>query len=86
MGASFVFIAGSIYARHKSKRTAGIAAAAVNYFLLLPLFEGFMPLNGAHHCVRRILPFIYTKLDVALFKRLALDQRTAHQRAHHGAV
>lgn len=45
MGTSFVFIAGSIYARHKSKRTAGIAAAAVNYFLLLPLFEGFMPLN-----------------------------------------
>lgn len=43
MGASFIFIAGSIYTRHKSKRTAGIAAAAVNYFLLLPLFEGFMP-------------------------------------------
>lgn len=45
MGTSFVFIAGSIYARHKSKRTASIAAASVNYFLLLPLFEGFMPLN-----------------------------------------
>ncbi len=55
-GASYVWAAGFIYRFHKTKKTAwvsciagsfimGIAAAAANYFILLPMFEIFMPLD-----------------------------------------
>ena len=65
MGGSFVLTAGLIYRQHKSRKTAwiaclissvvmGIVAAAANYFILLPMFEMFMP-------------FIRTKLDVVLY-------------------
>ena len=56
MGASYVLVAGFIYKYKKTKKMAmwacvissvvmGIAAAIVNYFILLPLFETFMPLD-----------------------------------------
>ena len=56
MGASFVFTAGLIYGCHKTKKTAwiagiagsivmGIVAVLSNYFILLPLFEQFMPME-----------------------------------------
>ena len=56
MGGAFVAIAGFIYKFHKTKRTAciacliasvsmGVTAAVVNYFILLPAFEAFMPLD-----------------------------------------
>ena len=56
MGASYVVAAGVIYKRRKTKKTAllacvaasfvmGIAAALANYFILLPLFETFIPLD-----------------------------------------
>ena len=78
MGASYVVTAGFIYKRHKTKRTAliaciaasivmGIAAALANYFILLPLFENFMPLDQLIVSFAEFLPFIRTKLDVVLF-------------------
>ena len=72
------FYAGFIYKRHKTKKTAliacilasvvmGIAAALANYFILLPLFESFMPLDQLIASFAEPLPFIHTKLDVVLF-------------------
>ena len=78
MGASYVVAAGVLYKRHKTKKTAllacitasfvmGAAAALANYFILLPLFETFMPLDQLIASFGAFLPFIHTKLDVVLF-------------------
>ena len=78
MGASYVVAAGVIYKRHKTKITAllacitasfvmGAVAALANYFILLPLFESFMPLDQLIASFAEFLPFIHTKLDVVLF-------------------
>ena len=78
MGSSFVAAAGLIYKFHKTKKTAmfacliasivmGIAAAIVNYFILLPVFEVFMPLDQLTASFGEFIPFIKTKLDVVLF-------------------
>ena len=78
MGGAFVAIAGFIYKFHKTKRTAciacliasigmGVTAAVVNYFILLPAFEAFMPLDQLIASFSEMIPFIKTKLDVVLF-------------------
>ena len=78
MGSSFVAIAGLIYKFHKTKKMAmiaclmasvvmGIVAAIVNYFILLPVFEAFMPLDQLIASFGEFIPFIKTKLDVVLF-------------------
>ena len=62
----------------KSKKQAWIAclaasfvmgwmAAVMNYFVLLPMFEMFMPLEQVIAAFGSILPFIHTKLDVVLY-------------------
>ena len=84
MGASYVVAAGVIYKHHKTKRTAwiacvsaslamGIAAALANYFILLPLFETFMPLDQLIASFGAFLPFIHTKLDIVLFNALPFN-------------
>ncbi|PWM14050.1 MAG: ECF transporter S component [Collinsella tanakaei] len=78
MGSSFVAAAGLIYKSHKTKKTAvvacliasvimGIVAAVVNFFILLPMFEVFMPLDQLIASFGQFIPFIKTKLDVVLF-------------------
>ena len=78
MGSSFVAAAGLIYKHHKTKKTAilacliasvimGVVAAVVNYFILLPVFEAFMPLDQLIASFGEFMPFIKTKLDVVLF-------------------
>ena len=78
MGASYVVAAGVLYKRHKTKKTAllacitasfvmGATAALATYFILLPLFENFMPLDQLIASFAEFLPFIHTKLDVVLF-------------------
>lgn len=78
MGSSFVAAAGLIYKFHKTKKTAmlacliasvviGIVATIVNYFILLPVFEAFMPLDQLIASFGEFIPFIKTKLDVVLF-------------------
>ncbi len=78
MGSSFVAVAGLIYKFHKTKKTVmiacltasvvmGIVAAIVNYFILLPVFEAFMPLDQLIASFGEFIPFIKTKLDVVLF-------------------
>ena len=78
MGASFVFTAGLIYWRHKTKKTAwiagiagsivmGVVAVLSNYFILLPLFEQFMPMEQLIASFTEFIPFIHSKLDVVLY-------------------
>ena len=78
MGSSFVIIAGGIYKYHRTRKMAllsclaasvgmGITAAIVNYFLLLPFFEVFMPMDQLIASFGKFLPFIKTKLDVVIF-------------------
>lgn len=78
IGASYVMTAGFIYKRCKTKKAAsiacifasivmGIAAALANYFILLPLFEAFLPLDRLIASFGAFLPFIRTKLDIVLF-------------------
>lgn len=78
MGSSYVLTAGLIYKWHKTKKTAviscivgsvvmGITAAIANYFILLPMFEGFMPMDQLIESFGMFIPFINTKLDVVLY-------------------
>ena len=78
IGSSFVVTAGLIYKSHKTKKTAmiacliasvtmGIVASIVNYFILLPVFEAFMPLDQLIASFGEFIPFIKTKLDIVLF-------------------
>lgn len=78
MGSSFVVAAGLIYKHHKTKKTAilacliasvimGVVATVVNYFISLPVFEAFMPLDQLIASFGEFMPFIKTKLDVVLF-------------------
>ena len=84
MGASYVVAAGVIYKYRKTKKTAllacvaasfvmGAAAALANYFILLPLFETFMPLDQLIASFGAFLPFIHTKLDIVLFNALPFN-------------
>ena len=81
IGCALVVPAGMIYKRHKTRNGAlvgcltgsiamGIAAAVLNYFVLLPLFTAFMPLNEMIATFSAFIPFIRTKLDVVLFNAL----------------
>jgi len=69
MGASYVFTAGFIYRLHKTKKTAwisciiasivmGIMSAIMNYFVLLSMFEQFMPLDQVIASFGVFIPFI----------------------------
>ena len=84
MGGSFVFTAGAIYRRNKTKRSAwlagitgsvvmGIVAAITNYFILLPLFQQFMPLEQLIDSFGEFIPFIHTKLDVVLWNAIPFN-------------
>ncbi len=84
MGGTFVLVAGAVYRRRKTKKAAliaclvasltmGIAAAVVNYFILLPAFEAFIPLTELIASFGEFMPFIKTKLDVVLFNALPFN-------------
>ena len=84
MGAAFVLTAGAIYRAHKTKRTAllgclagsfamGIAAALANYYILLPLFEQFMPLHQLIASFEAFIPFIHSKRDIVLYNALPFN-------------
>ena len=93
MGASYVVAAGVIYKYRKTKKTAwiacaaaslvmGIAAALANYFILLPLFETFMPLD---RLLRRISAVHSHKAGHCAVQRLAIQhpERACDRRLYH---
>lgn len=78
MGGFYVFTAGMIWRIRPSKKTAvlsciaasvamGVMAAAANYFILLPMFETFLPLDQLIQAFGEFMPFIRTKMDVVLY-------------------
>ena len=84
IGAALVFPAGILYKRNKSRKTAligcaagslcmGVMAAVMNYFVLLPLFQMFMPMEEMIAAFAAFVPFIHTKLDVVLWNALPLN-------------
>lgn len=84
IGGIFVFVAGALYTRQPTPKGArfaclaaslamGIAAAVVNYYILLPLFELFMPLDQLIAAFGEFIPFIQTKLDVVLYNVLPFN-------------
>ena len=73
MGGAFSFVAGVVYYKGKQRAwfacllgsvAMTITAALANYFILLPLFETFMPLDALIASFAEFIPFIHTKLDV----------------------
>ena len=51
----------------------GYCRSTGNYFILLPLFETFMPLDQLIASFGAFLPFIHTKLDIVLFNALPFN-------------
>lgn len=84
IGASFAVTAGLIYRKHRTKKGAlaadvagslaiGAAAALANYFILLPLFETFLPLDQLIASFAELMPFTRTKLDIVLLNALPFN-------------
>ncbi len=84
MGSALAFSAGTIYNRKKTKKTAlfgciigsvamAFAAGLLNYFVLLPLYESFMPLDQLIASFAAFIPFIQTKLDVVLWNAIPFN-------------
>lgn len=84
IGAAFVAVAGLLYKHNKTKKTAwiacgiasvvmGVVAAVMNYFVLLPMFEQFMPLDQVIAAFGEFMPFIQTKFDVVLYNALPFN-------------
>lgn len=84
IGSSLIIPAALIYKKKKTKKTAivgcavgsvlsGFVAAAMNYFVLLPLYEIFMPLDQVIAAFAEFFPFIHTKLDVVLYNALPMN-------------
>ena len=82
MGGAMVYLAGMIY--YKNHRPAWLAcltgaigmaimAAVTNYFILLPLFETFMPLDALIASFAEFIPFMHTKLDVVLWNAIPFN-------------
>lgn len=78
MGGSFVFTAGLIHRLQKTQKMAwisgisgsivmGIVAALSNYFILLPLFENFMPIDQLIASFETFIPFIHSKRDIVIY-------------------
>lgn len=51
----------------------GITAVIMNYFVLLPMFEMFMPIEQIFASFGEVMPFIQTKLDVVLYNALPFN-------------
>lgn len=84
MGGFFVLVAGVFYRFNRTRRgallamLAGSAAMAIvaglaNYFILLPLFSTFMPMDALIQSFGAFIPFIKTRLDVVLYSALPFN-------------
>jgi riboflavin transporter FmnP len=84
MGSALAFTAGLFYHKLKTKKRAvlgcvlgtiamAITAAILNYFVLLPLYSTFMPIEQVIEAFAAFIPFINTKLDVVLFNAIPFN-------------
>ncbi|MDR0852601.1 MAG: ECF transporter S component [Clostridiales Family XIII bacterium] len=78
IGAGMVLPAGLIYRKMKTKKGAilgcilgtvamAVIAGLVNYFILIPMFNIFMPIDEIIKSFGEFMPFIQTKLDVIIY-------------------
>ena len=51
----------------------GAMAAIADYFILLPMFQIFMPMDQLVAAFAEFIPFLHTKLDVVLLHALPLE-------------
>lgn len=82
MGGSMAFVAGTIYYQGKGTAkfacilgsvTMAVVSALTNYWILLPLFESFIPLDALIESFTAFIPFIHTKLDVILWNTIPFN-------------
>ena len=84
IGSALVVPAGIIYSRNKTRNTAligclvgsvcmGIASALANYYILLPLFQMFMPMEEMIAAFAAFIPLIHTKFDIVLLSALPMN-------------
>lgn len=82
MGGAMVFTAGTVYYSRSGKAwlacllgavAMAVMAALTNYFILLPLFESFMPMEALIASFSEFIPFIHTKLDVVLLNAMPFN-------------
>lgn len=79
---TMTIVAGTIYYQGKSTAkfacmlgsvTMAVVSALTNYWILLPLFESFMPLDALIESFTAFIPFIHTKLDVVLWNTIPFN-------------
>ena len=84
IGSALVVPAGIIYMKNKCRRNAligcivgsfcmGIAAALANYYILLPLFQTFMPMDEMIAAFAAFIPVIDSKRDIVLLSALPMN-------------
>lgn len=82
MGGAMVFVAGTVYYKRDGKAwlacllgsiAMAVMAALTNYFILLPLFECFMPMEALIASFSEFIPFIHTKLDVVVWNAVPFN-------------
>lgn len=82
MGGAMTVVAGAVYCRRDGKAwlacllgsvAMAAMAALTNYFILLPLFEAFMPMDALIASFAEFIPFIRTKLDVVLWNAVPFN-------------
>lgn len=77
IGASMALASGIIYQYNKTRQGAvlsllagsmfmAIVGAIVNFFILLPLYSTFMPMDALIQSFSAFIPFIKTRLDIVL--------------------
>lgn len=78
MGAALVGTAGVVYTKNHTKKGAvlgclagavamALAGGVLNYFVLLPLYEKFMPLSAILAAAQVFVPFISSKLMLVIW-------------------
>lgn len=81
IGSAMMVVAGSVYRVKRTRKGAmigiffgaiamGLMAMVMNYYVLLPLFSKFMPLDVIIETYSKILPIIKTKFDIVLYNAL----------------
>ena len=74
LGAIFVFTAGMIYKKHKTKKSAvigslvgalamSVASVVTNYFIVYPVYTNFMPMEAIIAAYQAINPNVDSLLD-----------------------
>jgi riboflavin transporter FmnP len=84
IGASMAFSTGAVYKKNRTLKGAvislvvgslamAIMGAVMNYFVLLPLYSNFMPMDAIIAAFGAFFPFINSKLDVVLYNSIPFN-------------